>query len=545
MGKPVCKFPRQPTGPSGFGSTGVRRAQSQGGDYQRTRPNTDTLAIQSGDFSRVIVEDVPEYVTTAPIGVDDVVRDTKNHRQAFQKSKDAKSITGTYSFGPGGLYVDEVVSPPIIIYPEYEYEIYPGTTATVDFDSEQTELEVYFGGYKLKSRLVTFYPFTYTYLPLIPGQSMFFKLGDEVSYWGKHPTYGRCFVSLSVHIFGRDDSQGRNLSDLRLVRHREKNNGVFEFYRINPEDFSRADSEFMWITHQVVLKDFTVLIFAELFFRPGPKEVGEDYIPKFWMATTPNNESFGSLTYHDMTAGVFAGARQPTTGVTPVEHYTTVAGRQYQFDLSATMYTMIVEAVANDAFVMAWQQRMPAGWRMRVARVVLSGGVPTATMAYESSDVGTRSSVQLWQSIAHLGNGFVLAKIVSGSQGINLDVTFRLSSDGGASWGAPFNPIGFSSPLKNQYLGNFRVHKALTSEKPGRVLVNAWDVEKAAYHVWASDDNGLTWTRKGKIYKPEAFVRVDTMLAGDGGGNFDDLVPGPIYSDKIDVALPDRYKDRS
>ena len=545
MSRPICKYPRQPTGPSGFGESGVRRLQDTGGAYQRSRPDSNTLSIQSGDFSRVIIDAVPEYLSTAIDGAVNVVRDTKSYRLKFTKSLASKNVPGTAAFGPNGLYVAITVEQVFSSFPDYDYEVRPGVSETVEFGSLRFNIDTIYGGFYLGKKAVTLYTFSYMYLPLIPGQSMFFKVGDEVSYWGKTPEFGRCCVSFSAARIGRVDFVGRQLSDIRLIHHREKNDGGVTSYVLNVNDFTRDDAEFMWLTKQVVLKNYTVVVFAETFFRPGPVDSGADYIPKFWIATTRNDDSFGGMTYSDMTAGVFSGARQPVVSTSPINHYITLAGRQYQFDLSATMFSMRVQAVADDAFVMSWQQRMPGGWRMRVARVLVADGLATATMSYESTEAATRGAVQLWQSIVHLGNGFVLAKIVSGSQGIGLDVSFRLSSDGGSSWGSSFNPVGFSAPLKNQYFGNFRVNKALSNDETGRVLMPAWDVDKLAYHVWASEDNGTTWEKQAKIYKPSTFLRVDTLLAGDGGGNFDDLVPGPIYSEKIDVTLPDRYKDRT
>jgi hypothetical protein len=105
--------------------------------------------------------------------------------------------------------------------------------------------------------------------------------------------------------------------------------------------------------------------------------------------------------------------------------------------------------------------------------------------------------------------------------------------------------VGFTAPLKNQYFGNLEVNKATKPNSIGRVLITAWDVETSSYYVWASDDHGATWSKKGKIYKPASFMRVDSMLVGDGGGNFQTLARGPKITQSLDITLPDRYKDRS
>ena len=545
MRKPVCKYPKQPTGPSGFGESGVRKLQRTGGNYQKSRPDANTVSTVSGDFSRVTIDGAPEYVSVAYENGEPVVRDTMDHRRKFTKSLASKNVQTTQATGEGGVYMSIVPSNLEIAQLEYEYEIYPGTTQSVIFGRDRFNLSVSFGGYFTKGRTVSGYSVYYMYLPLTPGNFIFYKALDEVDYWGKHPTRGVCSVSLSIARFSRvDPANNRPLADLTLVRHSSKSVGQLEEYPINPSQFTRPNAEFMWLTRQVVLKDFTVGVFAETFFRPGPV-AGGDYIPKFWAVTTPNNAQFGTFTFTDLTAGVFTGARQPTQSTSPVPHYTTTAGRLYQFDLSATMASLTIAAVANDAFVAAWQQRMPGGWRARVARFVVAGGSVSAAMARETTDQPARTTLEYWQSIEHLGNGVVLAKITKGFPGTERDVVFRLSSDGGASWGPEFAPVGFSAPLKNQYFGDLAVNKATKPDSIGRVLIPAWDVETSSYYVWASDDHGATWSKKGKIYKPESFMRVDSMLTGDGGGNFQTLARGPKIISSLDVTLPDRYKDRS
>lgn len=548
MRDPVCKYPRKPTGPSGFGESGVRRLQQFGGDYQRNRPDANTLSIQSGDFSKVIIDGVPEYVSTGRQASKTIVRDTMDFRRKFSKSLASKSIPGSLAVGSNGLYIAREVMGFDDAFLAYSYEIYPGQSQSVNFDREQIDMRILYGGYLVGQRPVTDYSIYYMFMSLTPGNTIYLKNGDEVSYWGKHPTKGRCCVSLSIGNLGRaDPANGRPLATLTLIRHTEVKvpGELIEEYPLDPGTFTRENAEFMWLTEQVVLKDYTVCVFAETFFRPGVATIGGDYRPKFWAVATPNNDQFGTLTYSDLTASAFPDGRIPDPTPTPVNHYTTTAGRAYQFDLSATMFTMKIAAVANDAFVMTWQQRMPGGWRSRVARVSVSGGSVTATLVHETSDQASRTTLEYWQSVVHLGNGVVLAKITSGVPGTNYDVTFRLSTDSGASWGSPFEPSGFAAPLKNEYFGNFRAHTATTPEATGRVLIPAWDASESAYYVWSSDNHGASWERKAKIFKPTSFLRVDTMDAADGGGNFDDLVPGPVFSKELDVTLPDRYKDRS
>jgi len=302
MSRPVSIYPRQPTGPSGFGSSAVRRLQGFGGDYQRNHPDSRTTAIQSGDFSKVIVEGDPEYVTFAIEGAENVIRDTMEYRFPFLKSLASKNIPGTLAYGPNGLYVTNKQTEYEMLSLVYDYEVSPGITETANFDRERSTMTTYRGGYQSNLRAIDTYQMYYMYLPQTPGSTMFYRLRDDISYWGKHPTYGQCFISLSIGRFGRIGVTPRPLADITLIRHKEHTETGFEEYRMIPSTFTRADAEFMWITPQIVLKDFTVGIIAETFFRPGPYVGAEDYRPKFWFVTTPNNGAFGTFTYNDVTA---------------------------------------------------------------------------------------------------------------------------------------------------------------------------------------------------------------------------------------------------
>ncbi len=70
-----------------------------------------------------------------------------------------------------------------------------------------------------------------------------------------------------------------------------------------------------------------------------------------------------------------------------------------------------------------------------------------------------------------------------------------------------------------------------------------YDTIKAAYRVFSTDDYGANWKKRGRIKTPDTFYRVDFMLVGDGGGNFDTLtaVGALMASRPVDPALPDRY----
>lgn len=542
MAKPVCKYPKQPTGPSGFGSSGVRRAQRTGGDYQKTRPDINTLSVQSGDFSRVIVSGDPEYITSSPTF--DKQMEAQDHRLIFRQSPFVKE--GILAAGPNGIYFKETIGAFSITSHVHTYEVRPGVFENVTFDRERTPIQLVYDGYLKKPRTTASYEDFYTYLPLTGGNTMYFRYGDGLAYWGIHPVYKRSIAVESVANFGRTDSVGRPLADPTLVRgHESSPTSAIEEYRIVASAFTRENAEFMWLVPLVVLKGFTVLILAETFFRPGVWNGTDDIRPKLWAVMTPNNENFGTYTYTDLTASVFSGGRIPTAlNTSGTLWFNTTSGRTYQFDLSRTMFTMTLGVTGDNEFSMAFQQRMPTGWKTRVAHVSVSGGTATGSIVHEDAETATFALSKFWQNIVHLGNGVVLAKITSGAPGTGKDVTFRKSTDRGMTWGSPFTPSGFDAPLLNQYFGDLRAHKAATSEDPGRVLITSWNPADSKYHVYASDNQGATWSKKARIYKADSFARIDSMEFGDGGANFQRLNPGPAWRDIVDVTLPNRYKDR-
>jgi hypothetical protein len=544
MGKP-CKYPRHPTGPSGFGESGVRRLQGKGGDYQRSRPSSDLLSIQSGDFSRVIIEGEPEYLSTG----NDLtlkVRDTNRYQQPFKPSL-ARIGRSPVNLG-GGTYATSRADFVFIDEPlTLEYEVLPGVVQNATFRVAQYNQTVRFGGYFVRGELMANYVGFYIYQFSGTSQQVYIKAADTVANYGRREQAGRSAVGVGTGFaLGRYDAVGRPLSDVFLYRmSRQADN---ETLPLVPSAFTREEAEF-WPQHPlIVLKDYTLTLAAETHFRPGPYDPSEDYRPKFWIAATPNDEGFGTFTYTDMTPTIFAGALVPDPeGFAPIQYWSTTRGRQYGADLSATLLTLMngIAVVGDNQFIMAWQHRMPGGWRQRVAVVSIAGGSASGVLTYESDDNTNRASVPLWQNIVHLGNGVVLAKIISGWPGTGHTVTFRRSMDGGTTWGAAFSPSGFESALLNQFYGDFIVDERLTDERPGKVLIPAWNAATLAYHVYESRDMGSTWTRRGRIYTPNEFRRVDTILTGDGGGNFRFLVPGPSRTRPADITLPDRYKDRS
>ena len=542
MRRPPCQYPRQPTGPSGFGGSGVRDLQRNGPQFQKTRPSVDTLSVKSGDFFRVVIESDPDYITSGIDG-DLVIRDTLRYQQSFKKPL-TNSIRFPISLG-GGVYADVWSS--IVDGTESEfdddftYEVWPGLSQTVSFRGVTYQHEVRFGGYYSRGSLLSDYNGFYRIQPM-PGQSFYRKVTDEIANYGKRPGIGSSAVGVATAFTGRADTVGRELHDIAVYRMNK--NADNDTYLFVPSTFTREHAEFWPIEILLVLKDYTVVLFAETFFRPGPYDPGEDYRPKFWIARCTNDAAFGTFTFIDVTESAFSGARIPSPSSPPDQYFSALSGRQYNTDLSFTLLTAQgAAATGNNEFVVPYTQRTDTGWRQRVVHFA-AGPTLTPTIVYESAEDPSRNAIPMWQSIVHLGDGKVLAKIIGpgGVDGINRAVTFRLSLNGGLTWGPEFSPVGFDSPLVNQYLGAFTVDRVGENTV---VLVNSWNPATQTYHVYESKDLGQTWARKGKIYKPTEFRRIDSVVAEDGGGNFQNLLPGPSRTRPPDISLPDRYKDRT
>ena len=554
------KYPRHPTGPSGFGEAGVRRVKTGGGRYQRTRPSTDVLSVKSGQFSRVVVEGGIEYLAAATDG-QRVYRDTRGHLYGFMKSL-AKPNPGSLPISLGnGVFLTQrntlVDGGATDQFLGYNYEVRPGVFEQAAFRFLQFTTYGYFGAYYLQGVLALEYweDYNYKWPTAVPsGTAHYFRTADELAYFGDRSTVGRfdrpigkSAIGVGSH-FTRKDSANRWLHDVVVYRMNRWED--VEAWVLSADTFTRANAEFWPIQRLVVLKDFTVVLMSESFFRPGLYDDEEDYRPKYWMAITPN-EGFGDFSYADVTPTLFPGSRVPSPlGVAPNQYFGVNTGDEYNADLSATLQTMRLAVVGDNEIVLAWQQRMTGGWRQRVGRVAFDGSGVTVHLTYESADVADRADLPLWQSLTHAGAGTVLAKVLSGNEGIGLDVTFRRSDDGGMTWGAPFAPTGFDAPLLNQYFGTPAAHEAYKPDpdpdrsRSGMLLVNSWRPENQTYYIYESTDVGASWKRRGRVYKPSAFRRIDSIISGDGGGNFQTLQPGPALR-HVDVTLPDRYKGRT
>lgn len=553
--RPPTKYPRHPQGPSGFGESGVRKLQRGGGEYQRTRPAQDILSIKAGGFYRVIYDGMPEYITAGRFDSKAVYRDTKRHQQKFLKAIMKPSMPRPVNLG-NGVYASVMTGTPegVTQQWQFDYEARPGLTQTAYFWRTVFPSNINTGGYYAKSRLTATHEGFYAF-QINDGSTYVTRTTDVIANYGIRrqqdgdttTVFGQTFVGLGSIYNGRRDHVNRQLHDPMLYRASLYDTPAG--WVMNAEDFTRPDAEF-WPGYGglLVLKDFTVVLLTEVFFRPGLYDPEEDYTPKSWIVVTPNTEDFGQFTYYDVTDALFSDQDLPATlGAGENRYYSVTSGNNYNVALSLQFARTEMTAAGDNEFLITFGQKTAAGWRQRVGHVSVGNGALNALLAYESAASSSTSTTPFWQNVVHIGGGAMLAKVVAGEPGTNHAVSFRRSMDGGQTWGGEFAPAGFDAPLLNQYFGDFTVHKPYVPDDPSKkciVLIPSWDPDEQAYYVYSSDDLGSTWARKGQIYKPSSFQRIDTMRSGDGGGNFESLEPGPSYARKPDITLPNRYEDR-
>lgn len=170
---------------------------------------------------------------------------------------------------------------------------------------------------------------------------------------------------------------------------------------------------------------------------------------------------------------------------------------------------------------------------------LLSGGTMTRIMQTPPA--------AFWylQDIVYVGESFgesmLMAKRTYGFDGINFNIEFVVSRDRGVTWSIVAGD-GLPPDRKNQFFGNMTVIKPVSQKRrAGKVIMPAYDPAEQAYYVYETRDGGESWKRRGLITRTERFFRVDNMVAGDGGGNFDNIrYVGPIEAPApYNPAIPD------
>lgn len=523
-------YPKLPTGPSAMGASGSRALDRAGGAFQTKNIANGVTAYAEGDFSKVIVEDDPEYITIGVgTGEVDKILDVTKYLYPFKKS--ISPVSGV-SLGNGQFARCLRVYNTTLTPTSYSYEAYTGVFQNVTIGTEVSTSGTVFGGYLTKALQRSEYPITEVRWP-ITGGNLYTTATPICTFVGDYKeAKNKLTITPLLLDVSRTDGIGRKLYNPALVI---TGSNDTPRYRIFPVSFTRPLVEFCHLMIAETSNNHTIMLLAEHFFRPGEVDHMADYVPKLWLFRFPGHDLDGGLV-NNITS-LFADAMQPTPTAYPVLHYTPNAGNTYNTNLSETMAYMLICVLPGDVFVLFYRIRLTGGlWRSRVAKIEMAPF--SAAVVYEDVDGG------LIQSAVHIGQGQILAKRISGFPGIDKDVSLVLSSDGGATWNE-VTPVGLDAPLKNQYFGDLTVHLPYVVdpvERSATVLMPAWNTTKKAYYVYETKDHGLTWKKQGRIYKPDTFRRVDSLVADDGGGNFERLAVGPNRVRKPDITIPDRYE---
>lgn len=522
-------YPKKPTGPSGFGEAGVRRLQSEGGTFQRSRPEIGVEAKLSGDFSRVTVEGA-EYVVIGDHGAGFKTRQVQRYIMPFMPSISAPP---SLNMGKGryARWVDEGADAEENL--TYTYTISLGVTRDYTVRHFYGDRAVGSGGFYGGGTQFG----TVSYEVYVPtGVTTYFQKDPSLALTrpADPHTDAQQLASFMLGNGGRVDTAGRLLQDLFIISYYKDYPAIARL--INPT-FTRPDAEFSPAIPMVVTKNITYAMLAENFFKatPYPDAAAGPKVFLFWAVghnlTTPSAADVTSI----LTTGRVEA--EPTGSI-----WDPVNGNSFNAALSVTMTTMKTVALPDDWMLVFFRLYCDdAGvkrWRSRIARFQYSGGLTGALVVDE--ELPSDADGIYYQSAVHLGENHVLAKKVLGFNGIDFDAKLSRSTDGGLTWEEmPF--IGIHAPAKNQYLGDLTVHASRKDGEPGIVLMTAWDATALAYYVYESRNDGTSWVRKGRIYKPDTFRRVDSMVVGDGGGNFETLVPGPNPARPVDITILDRY----
>ena len=531
-------YPRLPTGPTPAGAAGVRRIQSEGGEFQRTRQTIDSESKLSDDFSRATTEGA-EYISGGQLNNGDF-----KYRQAFLYiAPFIPSIADAALVNMGrGRYASWLT--PVFPTPEtlnYSYTIRPGDDRAYSIRRYTADRAVRIGSFYGRGPQVG--GLTFEVYVQITG-NIFFPNAPALTLTRPAPPYPED-QQLAVFLLGdngRVDVENRPLQDIFLL----------SFYRdqptiervINTSTFTRTDAELSPFIPMVATKNVTYGVVAEQFFKDGLNTEPRNLIDPKVFILRANNHNLDAPSIADVTTQMVEDRALPVpTLVSGDLYWLPTAGNGFAGDLSNLMSSIRLVAMPDDwvlcFFRVFVNEAGDLKWRARMVRFRFSGGFTISRVLDEELPTDTQGV--FYQSAVHLGENWVLAKRVEGFNGIDFDVKFTRSSDGGLTWeDVPFN--GFDAPALNQYFGDLIVHRARTEDGPGVVLIPAWDTTAQAFYVYESKDDGSTWTRRGRIYKPDAFRRVDSMVVGDGGGNFERLTPGPNPARPVDITILDRYE---
>lgn len=539
MFKPI-KFP---SGPSAPGAAGVRALDAVGGDWQRKDGPGYSARIMGG-FRRVITGGF-EYVTfgqTSPTAVGS--RTCINFRLPFIP---AATEAPTLNTGRG-VYVNIRAGNNVNSTALYVYPLSGGIAPVYESARRLRAVEVSYGSFYGGGDIRGVFEFSDTNAFAYGG---LFSFSPTAVFVGDTSGPDKVTLMPTLSLGARTDRAGRVLEDLSILNWTQRAAPVA--FSIPASAFTRSDAEFIALMKPVATQDRAAFFMCEKFFYVETVVPGKDYRPKLWMflSTGKNLSLFNA---YNLTATLAANiyVPPPQTGTAAGDIYAPLQSVAPNERNASMMGLMKVVALPGNIVLLAFPMfgirpgfaitdPDPARWYWRVARIDLTALTGTLVENEEIPLTGPPLyPARYMQDMVHLGDGVVLGREVIGFSGIDFPVKFRRSTDSGATW-TQFDPAGFSAPLVNQNFGDFVVHRARSGSDLGLVLINAWDATEQAVYVYSSADSGTSWTRRGRVAKPTTFYRIDSMIAGDGGANFRDLIPGPDPLRLPDLTMPDRY----
>ena len=533
-------YPKQLFGPSSLGTGQARALAARGGDYQWSQRDSSTVVRQQGEFQRVLVSGA-EYAASGFVRADRY-RTTAGQRYftPFLPSPELGPVT----YLGQGEYFARVRDPDAsgTVGQVHNYTVWAGETQLFSTTVRTNAIGVTLRSFYGLRRTLGVQTLRFSRANAVPLGTIF-QLAPALTFISARGDKTAMFAALTDQ--GRIDSSGRPLFDPSFFFWRKT--GVSDGFALTAGAFTRPNAEFCEFMPSFEVGGSTYTLLAERFFFPGPTSPTTNYAPRYFMFVAPDND-YDLLSALDATTALFPNdfIPTPTPAGTPAgspERYGVNDGALRDGLLGNTMALMRAVTLPGGVALLFYPHfTRTAGvqrWATRVARVTNSPfGI---TLVREQlGAAGSLSLARYVQSAVHLGNGAVLVKTVLGFNGAGFAVQFERSYDAGVTWEV-LPPTGFSVPAQNQFFGDLVVHRARTADDFGIVLITAWDVDSQSYHVYESKDDGASWSRKGRVARPDVFRRVDTMIAGDGGENFQTLYPGPDPAREADVTLPGRY----
>lgn len=545
-------YPKQPTGPSPLGTAQVRALDARGGDWQNSWRDTNTRVLKQGEFRKVITGGF-EYLSEGQVraGGDFVpyacIRYQLPFIPAFSRGGNVYLGRATYF-----QYAGEINSPVTSVY-TYTISGAPARSAAYTNVRRNTLVQGEYAGFWGQQNLRGSLDYTYDdHNYPFPSYTPVRSVAPLAAYLRKEtePADRIVFSPALTTNTGRVDPAGRALSDLSIF--------------VWPE---RADAsgftitlgspyvEFLPFMPVEVTTDHAMFLVLERFFRYEVYNPVTDYRPIFRFIRL-NGKSLSLIQSFNVTSTLLPDPWLPP----PSPGNPLSPGLEADFYSPITDGVSFVNATNTDMMALMATVTLPgnkvviaypavcdvasaARYRFRVARIDVAA--PSINLLVDDLVVGLPGSSpdprRHYDNMVHLGGGWILAKEVDGWRGTDFDVRFMLSTDEGGTWN-PLTVTGLEAPLVNQYFGKFIVHASRTNTgDPGVILLPAWSTTAQAYHVFESKDNGSSWTRRGRIARPDEFRRVDTHTAGDGGSNFNILLPGTDLLRAVDVTIPNRY----